>query len=504
MIVRRFFTAEHRGRHSFFMGWITLCTVWALLMCIPSAECSAQAGRATSENQPQSHPQNATGYMRLTINGTNVNVRPQPFAAGRVLARMQTGDVFIAEKQPVVVEQGKSEWYKIVLAVDSATNGMCEMSQWDPRLTATVAFVHADYADASPLLAGDMDKIGATPAGGAGYPSDRVFSSWSYAYSTEGNRETPYHFSEYDYNPPWINLYATNTFSAQFYETNLHGTLVKTGDNSYRLKDAKGWSEGEQYEQEINDDFRFISASGMLRQTKTIAGEPDIHHYYAPFAPRYASSGEPPKVEPSIYDTPDFDNTGHRDELRAASENRTFKVIHDRTVATLTANHQNWFRSNPGFELILTAKGNLFDNGGDGDHAFVAYDKTKSIITIIVYDETANTYSQLYREIQVESGLPCNYYNYGTLDYILGGCILESAKFIRDDPAYVQDEELIGINDIGHYMLDAGCFALDFRMRRPLWVLSIATSTIYNNRECLMYDRERNLLKVVYGQAFSD
>ena len=58
------------------------------------------------------------GYVRVSIKETNVNLRPKPQAKGAVIARMNTGDVFIAEKWPVTAVEDGSKWYKIVLRPD--------------------------------------------------------------------------------------------------------------------------------------------------------------------------------------------------------------------------------------------------------------------------------------------------------------------------------------------------------------------------------------------------
>ena len=106
-------------------------------------------------------------YVRLAIKGTNVNLRPQPLAEGRVTAQMNTGDLFIAEKAIIFNRNGNSKWRKIVFALDAATGNISTLSEWDSRFGANVAFVHADYATASPLAKGDMEKIKATLAGGS-------------------------------------------------------------------------------------------------------------------------------------------------------------------------------------------------------------------------------------------------------------------------------------------------------------------------------------------------
>jgi len=104
------------------------------------------------------------GYARLAINGTNVNLRPQPRAAGRVIAQMNTGDVFFAEKWAITCESDGSQWYKIVLPAPNSGR-INPLSDWDSRFKANVAFVNANFATVSPLKNGDMERILETPAG---------------------------------------------------------------------------------------------------------------------------------------------------------------------------------------------------------------------------------------------------------------------------------------------------------------------------------------------------
>ena len=100
-----------------------------------------------------------TGYVRLAIKGTNVNLRPQPRAAGSVVAQMNTGDVFIAEKNPVINDGDGSQWYKIVLAADAGSNKISALSERDSRFNNDAAFVRADFTTISPLKEGDTERI---------------------------------------------------------------------------------------------------------------------------------------------------------------------------------------------------------------------------------------------------------------------------------------------------------------------------------------------------------
>ena len=104
-------------------------------------------------------------YVRLAIKGTNVNLWPQPRAAGSVIAQTNTGYVFFAEKRPITDDNNGSLWYKIVLpAVDYGN--LKTLHEWDSRFTANAAYVSANYVMISPLERGDLERILATLARG--------------------------------------------------------------------------------------------------------------------------------------------------------------------------------------------------------------------------------------------------------------------------------------------------------------------------------------------------
>ena len=113
------------------------------------------------------------GYVRVSIKGTNVNLRPKPQAKGAVIARMNTGDVFIAEKWPVTAVEDGSKWYKIVLRPDPKSGVIVTFldafSYYDEDREGTVspanAYVSVQFTEESPLAAGDMEGIMETPAG---------------------------------------------------------------------------------------------------------------------------------------------------------------------------------------------------------------------------------------------------------------------------------------------------------------------------------------------------
>jgi len=220
-------------------------------------------------------------YVRVAIQGTNVNLRPQPRAAGSVIAQMNTGNVFIAEKSPIVLQDDKSEWYKIVLAVDSKTNKITVLSERDSRFKANMAFVHANYATVSPLAKGDMEAIMGSPEG-VGYSLDSIYGTWSYVYSTEGDEETPLYLHELEISPPSLEINKDNTMVFFGYEGMSKGTLVQTGACSYNFIDVKIESEGGQYHKDIAAYLIYVPKSGLFQYTFTNEHTNlDVHHYFA-------------------------------------------------------------------------------------------------------------------------------------------------------------------------------------------------------------------------------
>ena len=208
----------------------------------------------------------------------------------------------------------------------------------------------------------------------------------------------------------------------------------------------------------------------------------------------------------STYDLKDSER--QKKDLSRLSEKNLFAFLHKKTTVKLVKKHKEYFKSKPGFELIYSAKGDLFLNGKE-DYAFIFYDKKKSQITILLYNESENKYFELYRDIKVERELTdCHYSYFGTLDYILGNEIIDSETLLTKNPEiFMNDYPLCKITDILNdetFILNSGCFAKGVSKNQPLNSLCIAASFVYNNWECLLYDKSKNRFKTIFGQAFSD
>ena len=201
-----------------------------------------------------------------------------------------------------------------------------------------------------------------------------------------------------------------------------------------------------------------------------------------------------------------------KERLKQLSDDGVFSSIHEIILQNLSRKHRRYFRSKPEFELIFWANGNIFHNDKD-DHAFVVYDKTHRRITILVYDESANKYSELYRDIEVVNELEnCNYGTFGTLDYQLGqefwyhevGLKSQIKNGLEEYALFYRSLKITNILNDDDFILESGCWSKNVCRKNPINALCIAKSFIYSNWECLVYDQSRNIFRIVFGQAFSD
>ncbi|MDL2313510.1 hypothetical protein LJC36_00850 [Desulfovibrio sp. OttesenSCG-928-C14] len=103
------------------------------------------------------------GYVRLAITETDVNLRPLPQVGGKIAARANTGDVFIAEQWPIENTTDKSQWYRIVFAL-KADGSIVPLSAADKRFKAgSFPFVSANYAKVSPVTTEEDAAIRTIP-----------------------------------------------------------------------------------------------------------------------------------------------------------------------------------------------------------------------------------------------------------------------------------------------------------------------------------------------------
>ncbi|MCL1940942.1 MAG: SH3 domain-containing protein [Synergistaceae bacterium] len=95
------------------------------------------------------------GYVRLSVAGTNVNVRASANTGSKVLTQVSPGDEFIAWDDPVTNHADGSKWYKIVMP---AGNGYKPLAA-DKRFGTAVAYISANFVRAAKLSEDENKKI---------------------------------------------------------------------------------------------------------------------------------------------------------------------------------------------------------------------------------------------------------------------------------------------------------------------------------------------------------
>lgn len=217
------------------------------------------------------------------------------------------------------------------------------------------------------------------------------------------------------------------------------------------------------------------------------------------------------KFEESTYDRTDLKDRieNHRSALASLSENGIFKSISDRLLKELSAKHEQYFSDHPEYELLSVAKGSLTADEKN-DRVFIVFDTSQSIITILIYQAEKDLYRELYRTVKVENGLEdagCNYGAFGTLDYQMGEEIIYHQEFLEKNIGQFLEAESLVLNSLKgdeNFAPEEGCFSKGMDTIKKVRFVAIPTSQIYNNWECLTYQKESDSFLIFYGQAFAD
>jgi hypothetical protein len=217
------------------------------------------------------------------------------------------------------------------------------------------------------------------------------------------------------------------------------------------------------------------------------------------------------EYQTSTYDDPEFaeEVKKHREALKNLSDKKVFAAIHAKLIQKLAKKHQDYYKTKSDYEILAVANGNLFRETKN-DCGFIVYDQKNQRVSILVYREAKNTYSELFRELKVENGLEhadCNYTSFGTIDYQLADEIIYQEESLIKNPESYTEYPPIRITDLakdGDFILKEGCFAKGFSKKDTGNSLCIATSSVYNNWESLKYNEATNSLVIFYGQAFAD
>ncbi|QDP86029.1 hypothetical protein FNJ88_10915 [Chryseobacterium sp. SNU WT5] len=213
----------------------------------------------------------------------------------------------------------------------------------------------------------------------------------------------------------------------------------------------------------------------------------------------------------STYDDPKFISqiVDHQNNLKRLSDNKIFSNISLQLLSRLNKTHQKYFKNHAEFELLSAAEGNLFRGQGK-DAVFFVYDKIRNRGVFLVYHDNKNRYFQLFTEIQVVNGLEganCNYGNFGSLDYRFSEVLIEQEEYLTKNPYLFLKDLPIKITDFRKdkdFVLKEGCFAKTYIKNEISDAFCISTSSVYNNWECLRYDKSNNTFNIFYGQAFAD
>ncbi|WP_289658293.1 hypothetical protein [Flavobacterium panacagri] len=214
----------------------------------------------------------------------------------------------------------------------------------------------------------------------------------------------------------------------------------------------------------------------------------------------------------STFDNPQDNDRIQREKesLKQLSEKKIFFNIHNKLIEEIDAEQQSYFKKNHNYELLSIAKGSLFQENSN-DVAFIVYDKKNEKISILLYNEKSSTYAELYKDIKVINGLKdanCNFYSFGTLDYQFANeFLISNEDYLEKSIESYLESSYLKITDISkdeNFILKDGCFAKNVSKTNLANTLCFATSAVYNNWECLRYDKKSNTFLIFYGQAFAD
>lgn len=214
----------------------------------------------------------------------------------------------------------------------------------------------------------------------------------------------------------------------------------------------------------------------------------------------------------STFDNPENANqiNKQKESLEQLSEKKVFLDIHNKLIQKVNDEQQSFFKTNPNYELLSVAKGNLFQENSN-DFVFMVYDTKKVRTSILLYNGKTAKYAELFKDIKVVNGLKnanCNFYSFGTLDYqFTNEFLVSNEDYLVKSTEPFFEYPSIKITDISkdeNFILKDGCFTQNVSKTNLANTLCIPTSAVYNNWECLRYDKTSNTFLIFYGQAFAD
>ena len=184
-----------------------------------------------------------------------------------------------------------------------------------------------------------------------------------------------------------------------------------------------------------------------------------------------------------------------------------FSTLHKENIATLSNEHQSYFKNNPQFDLLRYTQGNIFLNDKK-DAAFVVYHKNEARVAIVLFNESENTYGELYAQYPVVNELKdvqLPYAYQGTLVYVLGstlmniGMLLEGYPlgFLNREPAPVsvyniaKDPEFKG--------LKLGNLSKNIQKADVKSCLCVEIDISDFSLECLQYNADKKAFMLIYS-----
>ena len=147
------------------------------------------------------------------------------------------------------------------------------------------------------------------------------------------------------------------------------------------------------------------------------------------------------------------------------------------------------------------------------DFAFIVYDSKDKRIKILIYDGSHQRFKQLYNDIKIIDGLSesnCGFLRFVSNDYIIGEELYYLRDSLKKKPLqFVKDIDILKCRIISEddlFVLERGCFesGYDKDNVNTFTSLCLATDYVYNNWDCLRYDKKQNLFILFYSQAFAD
>lgn len=213
----------------------------------------------------------------------------------------------------------------------------------------------------------------------------------------------------------------------------------------------------------------------------------------------------------STYDNSEFDEIleDHRKGLFTMSDNKTFQQIHQIHLKKLPKIQIDYFKANPGYEIISFAQGDIFLENKK-DYVYLVNDKKNQRVSILLYNEATQKYAELFRDIKVENGLAdanCSYGAFGTIEYQIANELTFQQEYITNSAEEFSKESLCKVVDLAKdptFILGEGCVNKKLANNFYSNSLCIATSNSYNNWECLKYNKSTQHFTIYYGQAFAD